>query len=340
MPSKVIVTGAAGFIGFYTCKKLLKENFHVIGIDNINDYYDVKLKYSRLEEINKYVKRENKNWDFIKVSLENNDLINTIFEKFKPDIVINLAAQAGVRYSIENPKSYIDSNLIGFYNILEKCRKYNIKNFIYASSSSVYGGNKKLPYCENDPVDHPVSLYAATKKSNEILAHSYSHLFEIPSTCLRFFTVYGPWGRPDMAPMLFANAIKNKLPIKVFNYGKMKRDFTYIDDVVEAIYRCCLKPATADEQFDALNPSPATSKAPHRIFNLGNNNSVELLTFINILEKEMGLEAEKEFVKMQQGDVEETAANTEYLSQWINFAPNTSLQVGIKNFVKWFIDFY
>ncbi len=336
----VLVTGAAGFIGARTCIKLIQENFNVMGIDNLNDYYDVQLKIHRLEEIKKITKSKKKNWQFKKASIEDEILIFELFEKFKPDVVIHLAAQAGVRYSIENPKSYINSNLLGFFNIIEACKIFKIKNFIYASSSSVYGGNKKLPYSEIDSVNHPVSLYAATKKSNELIAHSYSHLFKIPTTGLRFFTVYGPWGRPDMAPMLFAKAITNGNPIKIFNYGNMIRDFTFIEDVVEGIFRCCQKPATPYLNFDKLNPNPSISDAPFRVFNLGNSNPTNLLKFIEMLEMELGIKAIKEYLPIQPGDVEETASNTKALSDWIGFTPQTSLSIGIKEFCKWFKSFY
>ena len=336
----VLVTGAAGFIGAQTCIKLIQENYNVMGIDNLNDYYDVQLKIHRLEEIKKITKFKKNNWQFEKASIEDEILIFELFEKFRPDIVIHLAAQAGVRYSLENPKSYIKSNLLGFFNILESCKIFKIKNFIYASSSSVYGGNKKLPYSEIDSVNHPISLYAATKKSNELIAHSYSHLFKIPTTGLRFFTVYGPWGRPDMAPMLFAKAITKGEPIKIFNYGKMIRDFTFIEDVVEGIFRCCKKPATPYLNFDKLNPNPSISDAPFRVFNLGNSNPTNLLKFIELLEMELGIKAIKEYLPIQPGDVEATASNTNALSDWINFTPQTSLAMGIKEFCKWFKSFY
>ncbi len=336
----VLVTGAAGFIGARTCIKLIQENYNVMGIDNLNDYYDVQLKIHRLEEIKKINKFKKNNWQFEKASIEDEILIFELFEKFRPDVVIHLAAQAGVRYSLENPKSYIKSNLLGFFNIIESCKNFKIKNFIYASSSSVYGGNKKLPYSEIDSVNHPISLYAATKKSNELIAHSYSHLFKIPTTGLRFFTVYGPWGRPDMAPMLFAKAITKGEPIKIFNHGKMIRDFTFIEDVVEGIFRCCKKPATPHLNFDTLNPNPSISDAPFRVFNLGNSNPTNLLKFIELLEMELGIKAIKEYLPIQPGDVEETASNTNALSDWINFTPQTSLPLGIKEFCKWFKSFY
>ena len=318
---KIFLTGVAGFIGFHTCIRLLKEGYEILGVDNINTYYDTNLKKSRLEEIHKFAKLRKLKWTFKDYFMEDEKKISDIFFDFKPDIVLHLAAQAGVRYSLENPKSYINSNLVGFHNILELCRRNNIQNFIYASSSSVYGGNKKMPFSEKDPVDHPVSLYAATKKSNEIMAHCYSHLYNIPSTGLRFFTVYGPWGRPDMAPMIFANAISKKIPINIFNFGKMKRDFTYIDDVVEAIVRCCKKPARANKSFDEFNPDPSSSCAPYRVFNLGNSKPIELIKFIECIENEMGIKAIKNYMPMQPGDVEETSANTNALKKMDKFYP-------------------
>ena len=337
---KIIVTGAAGFIGSHTCLRLIKEKFEVLGIDNINDYYDTNLKLSRLSEINKFNKNEKGKWHFFKIDLQEEEKLFELFDNFNPDVVLHLAAQAGVRYSIEQPKSYINSNLLGFFNILELCRKFCTKNFIYASSSSVYGSNKKLPFSETDSVDHPVSLYAASKKSNKVMAHCYSHLYQIPTTGLRFFTVYGPWGRPDMAPIIFANSIAKKIPIKIFNYGKMKRDFTYIDDIVESIIRCCRKPATPNNNFDRYEPEASTSYAPYRIFNLGNSKSIELMQFISCLEEVMGMEAIKEYLPMQPGDVKETAADTSRLEEWINFSPNTSLKKGIKEFTDWFNNYY
>ena len=279
-------------------------------------------------------------WLFYKISISDLKEIEQIFTFHKPNIVVNLAAQAGVRYSIENPSAYIESNLVGFSNILECCRKHNIKNLIYASSSSVYGGNKKLPYKETDSVDHPISLYAATKKSNEVLAHSYSHLYGLKATGLRFFTVYGPWGRPDMAPMIFAKNILSDLPINVFNNGDMSRDFTFIDDIVEGIYRCCLKPAINDKYFKSNKPNPATSFAPHRIFNIGNNKPVSLNIFINILENAIGKKAKINYLPMQRGDVKNTCADIKMLSDWINYEPKFSLEIGIKKFSKWYLDYY
>tara|TARA_A100001388_G_C28770894_1_gene503740 strand:- start:2 stop:1036 length:1035 start_codon:yes stop_codon:yes gene_type:complete len=338
--SPVLITGAAGFIGSALAIKLIKEKISVIGIDNINSYYDKNLKNKRLENISEYSNNEEKLWKFYKVSLEDEKDIEKIFIKYKPKVVVNLAAQAGVRYSLENPKSYIQSNLVGFANILEACKKHKVENLIYASSSSVYGGNKQLPYKEVSSVNHPVSLYAATKKSNELMAHCYSYLYGIPITGLRFFTVYGPWGRPDMAPIIFAKAIINKEPINVFNFGKMKRDFTYIEDIVEGIYRCCYKPATPDKNFDYLNPNQSTSFAPHRVFNIGNNQSIELLKFIEILENELNSKAIKIMKPLQPGDVIATEADTQILQKWIKYSPETSIEVGVKKFAKWFLEFY
>ena len=283
---KVLITGAAGFIGAALAKKLIKNDFDVVGVDNLNEYYDVKLKNDRLFEIKKTsINFTSSKWSFYSNSIEDTNKLLEVFSKERPNIVVNLAAQAGVRYSLSNPSSFTKTNVVGFGNILENCIKYDIENLIYASSSSVYGGNKSLPYRETQSVDHPVSLYAATKKANEMMAHTYSHNYQLPATGLRFFTVYGPWGRPDMAPILFAKAISRGEFINVNNYGNMKRDFTYIDDIIEGIFRCCLKPATSDENFDPLNPNPSSSYAPHRIFNIGSSNSVDLKYFIRIIEK-------------------------------------------------------
>ena len=337
--SKVIlITGAAGFIGAATSKELLNRGFTVFGLDDLNNYYDVTLKKSRLNLIANSLFK--KRWKFFEVGIENEKILEDIFQNSRPDIVINLAAQAGVRYSIKNPKKYIESNLIGFSNILEMSRKYAVKNLIYASSSSVYGGNRNLPYQEDHSANHPVSLYAATKKSNELMAHSYSHLYKIPATGLRFFTVYGPWGRPDMAPMIFAKAIMKGEPIEVYNFGKMKRDFTYIDDVVEVICRCCNLPATKDKNFNLEKPLPSTSFAMHRIFNVGNENAIGLLKFISMLENAFGKKVEKIFKPIQDGDVLETAANTKLIEEWTNFKPMTNLEDGLKKFADWYLNYY
>ena len=340
MTEKILVTGSAGFIGFHVCKKLLSRNYEVIGIDNVNNYYDINLKKSRLQVLDKYSSKNKNSWIFCKGSLEDSSFLNNIFKKYSPSIVINLAAQAGVRYSITNPKSYIDSNIVGFSNILEFCRSKKVKHLIYASSSSVYGGNTKLPFSENDPVNHPVSLYAATKKANELLAHSYSNLYNIPATGLRFFTVYGPWGRPDMAPMIFAKSIYEDIPLKIFNKGKMQRDFTYIEDVVEAIFKLIKKPAISDINFKTNNPNPSTSWAPHRILNIGNNETIELLDFIEILERLIGRKANKNYLPMQKGDVVKTWADTNLMESYIGFKPYTNIEDGLVKFVNWYKEYY
>lgn len=336
----VFVTGAAGFIGSQLSKNLLQNNFKVIGFDNLNDYYDVTLKKARLEDINNFSKKFKDKWNFIFGELEDKEIINEIFNSYSPNVVIHLAAQAGVRYSLKNPLSYINSNLVGFINILEVCRLKKIEHLLYASSSSVYGGNEKIPYSERDQVNHPVSLYAATKKSNELMAHSYSHLFNIPCTGLRLFTVYGPWGRPDMAPMVFANLIFSKMPIEIFNYGEMSRSYTYIDDVVNIIQLLIKKPAYGDEKFDKKNPNPSTSWAPHRIFNIGNKNSVDLESFISLIEKETGLKAIKNYKEMQAGDVKNTLADSSLLEDWIGQSPTTPLSIGVRKFISWYKEFY
>ena len=337
---KIIITGAAGFIGAALAMRLLKDGFDVIGIDNLNNYYDVSLKLKRIKLIQKIAINNKCSWDFHKVDLENMKELENIFKKNKNAKLVHLAAQAGVRFSIENPFNYIQSNLVGFGNILECCRKFHIANFIYASSSSVYGGNTRIPFSEDHSTNHPLSLYGATKKSNEMMAHSYSHLYDIPLTGLRFFTVYGPWGRPDMAPLIFANLILQKKKIKVFNHGDMSRDFTFIDDVIEAIILCLNKPATKFEDFDSKNPKPSNSFAPHKIFNVGNSNSVKLLDFIKLLEKYLGVTAKLSFMDLQPGDVISTEANVEKLKNWINFKPNISIENGVRIFAKWYINYY
>tara|TARA_X000000950_G_scaffold110298_1_gene139019 strand:+ start:74 stop:1099 length:1026 start_codon:yes stop_codon:yes gene_type:complete len=339
MKRNVLVTGAAGFIGAAIAKRLILNGDIVVGIDNISPYYDISLKRKRLKEIED-LSLKNINWNFYKTSLEDYDSLYKVFDKHKPEIVINLAAQAGVRYSLKDPNSYIQTNLVGFGNIMELVKSFSVQNFIYASSSSVYGGNTKLPYSESDPVNHPVSLYAATKRSNEVIAHAYSHIYGIPSTCLRFFTVYGPLGRPDMAPMIFANSILNSEPIKVFNYGKMSRDFTYIDDVVDSIFKCSYKKASSNNSFDSNDPDPASSKAPHIILNIGNSTSVKLLKFIEILEVNLGKKAIKEFHPIQPGDVVNTFADSSNLKNWINFAPKITIEEGLSKFAKWYKDYY
>ena len=335
-----LVTGAAGFIGAALVNKLLDNGQNVVGVDNLNNYYDPELKKVRLSNISAKDKKTEEHWSFEEVDISNEEALKSIFKKYHPTVVINLAAQAGVRYSIENPFVYSKSNLVGFLNILEESRKNKIKHLIYASSSSVYGGNKSLPYKENDQVNHPISFYAATKKSNELMAHSYSHIYNMPCTGLRFFTVYGPWGRPDMAPMIFAESILKEKPIKIFNYGNMSRDFTYIDDVAEALLKICFKEATVNKNFDYLNPESSTSFAPHRIFNIGNGNPTNLIDFINILEKELGRKAIRNYYPIQAGDVESTFADVQALYKWIGFRPNVDIENGVKQFAKWFLSYY
>ena len=338
MPKTVLVTGAAGFIGAALSQRLLQRGDRVVGLDNLNDYYDPSLKQARLRQI-EAVALESA-WRFERLALEDESALMALFAEERPQVVVNLAAQAGVRYSLENPAAYIQSNLVGFGNVLEGCRHYGIESLIYASSSSVYGGYRNLPFHERQPVNHPVSLYAASKKANELMAHTYSHLYGLPATGLRFFTVYGPWGRPDMAPMLFARAILAGEPIKVFNHGKMQRDFTYIDDIVEGVIRCCDKPATSNPEFDPLLPDPATSAAPHRVFNIGNSQPVDLLRFIEVMEQALGREAIKDFRPMQPGDVVATAADSSALEKWIGFKPSISIADGVGKFAKWYIEFY
>ena len=336
----VLITGSAGFIGSHLSKRLLEENYKVIGFDNLNDYYDVNLKKSRINDIKNFSEKYKYKWEFFLGELEDKNRIFEIFNSYSPNIIIHLAAQAGVRYSIENPFSYVNSNLVGFINILEASREKKVEHLIYASSSSVYGGNQKTPYSEKDKVNHPVSLYAATKKSNELMAHSYSHLFNIPCTALRLFTVYGPWGRPDMAPMIFADSIFSKRPIKIFNFGEMSRSFTYIDDVINAIQMLIRKPAHGDDKFDRKNPNPSTSWAPHRIFNIGNKKSVDLESFISLLENEIGIKAIKNYAEMQAGDVKNTLADTSLLENWIGHSYETPLPMGIQKFISWYRKFY
>ncbi|MDN5103607.1 NAD-dependent epimerase [Aliarcobacter butzleri] len=347
---KVLVTGTAGFIGSHLSMKLLERGDEVVGLDNINDYYDVNLKYARLNElgISKEEIIENElissktypKHKFIKMDLSDTNEMYKLFESEKFDAVCNLAAQAGVRYSIENPHAYIDSNVKGFMNILEACRHNNVKNLCYASSSSVYGLNKSQPFKTSDHTDHPISLYAATKKSNEMMAHTYSHLYGIQTTGLRFFTVYGPYGRPDMAPMLFADAILNDREIKVFNHGNMSRDFTYVADIVDGIIKVIDNPAQSSNCFDAQNPNPDISSAPYRIYNIGNNSPVQLLDFIETLEKAIGIEAKKNFLPMQAGDVVSTYADVSALIEDFDYRLDTKLDYGIKEFVEWYKEFY
>ena len=337
MSKFIFVTGAAGFIGSHLCQRLLNENYNVIGLDNINNYYDVKLKEKRLKNIESIEKGE---WRFYKVNLEDKDYLGKIFEKYNPSVVFHLAAQAGVRYSLENPSQYINSNIVGFHNTIECCIKNKVINFIYASSSSIYGGNTKLPFREKDPVNHPVSLYAATKRSNELIAHSYSHIYGLPCIGLRFFTVYGPWGRPDMAPMIFTKSIYEKKTIEIYNHGQMYRDFTFINDVVEILFLLINKPAKINKNFNTFNPDSSTSWAPNMIFNIGNSNQVNLMRFIRLLEEEIGIRAIKKFKDLQAGDVKSTLANTDLIESWVNYNPNTPIELGIKKFIDWYKNFY
>jgi len=333
--SNYLITGSAGFIGFHLCKRLLGGNHNIIGLDNLNNYYDVSLKESRLNMLKQY-----DNFTFYKASLEDNDAIKKIFASHDISVVINLAAQAGVRYSLENPMAYIDSNIVGFINILEACRHNNVQHLIYASSSSVYGSNTHIPFSVHDNIDHPISLYAATKKSNELMAHVYSHLFGMPATGLRFFTVYGPWGRPDMALFLFTKSILEGEPIKVFNHGNMMRDFTYVDDIIEGIVRLIPKPPKPNPEWDSNNPDPGTSSAPYKVYNIGNNSPVQLSRFIEVIEEKLGKKAIKKYLPMQPGDVPATYADVDDLMRDVGFKPATSIEDGIGRFVEWFKDYY
>jgi UDP-glucuronate 4-epimerase len=335
MDRKIIVTGCAGFIGFHVSKKLLLRGYHITGLDNLNSYYDVSLKRARLKILKDY-----NNFHFNKCSLEDRNTVSAAFRKIRPDAVINLAAQAGVRYSLKAPETYINSNIAGFLNILEACRHYKVKHLIFASSSSVYGANTRLPFSVHDNTDHPLSLYAATKKSGELMAHTYSSLFKLPVTGLRFFTVYGPWGRPDMALFLFTKSILAGKPIKVFNQGNMERDFTYIDDVAECVVRIINKPPCPDLNWSGDNPDPSASFAPYRIYNIGNNNPVKLETFINVLEEKLGRKAVIEYLPLQPGDVPKTYADVEELMGDAEFRPDTPIEDGIGKFVEWYRNYY
>lgn len=332
---KFLVTGSAGFVGSALSLRLLKRGDTVIGIDNHNSYYDPTLKEARLER-----HAQHPNYTHLRIDLADREAVRSAFRTHKPHCVVNLAAQAGVRYSIENPMAYIDSNIVGFGNILEGCRHNAVQHLVYASSSSVYGMNTVLPFSEHQNVDHPISLYAASKKSNELMAHTYSHLFNLPTTGLRFFTVYGPWGRPDMALFLFTKAILAGESIDIFNHGKMVRDFTFIEDVVEGIIRVADKPATPSPIFDAARPDPSSSSAPYRVFNVGNNQPTPLMDYIHALEEALDRKAQKNYLPMQPGDVFATAANTDQLNAWIDFRPNTSVKEGVKRFVDWYQNYY
>lgn len=331
----VLVTGAAGFIGFHLCRRLIGDGFEVVGIDNLNDYYDPSLKEARLAEL-----AGSEGFRFERLDVEDEAGIVSLFDSVRPQSVVHLAAQAGVRYSLENPMAYAWSNVVGFLNILEGCRQFPVEHLVAASSSSVYGALARQPLSENQSVDHPVSLYAATKKADELMAHTYAHLFGIPITCLRFFTVYGPWGRPDMAYFSFTKAILEGRPIKVFNEGKLKRDFTYVDDIVEGVVRVLARPATPDPDWDAADPNPASSSAPYRVYNIGNHQPVELMRFIAVLETCLGREAKKEMLPMQPGDVYETYADIDALARETGFTPSTSLESGLAQFVDWYSNYY
>lgn len=332
---KILITGTAGFIGSTVAEYLLKRGDEVVGIDNVNDYYEVSLKKARLERINKYP-------GFTEVfgNLEDRELIDSTFESFKPDRVINLAAQAGVRYSLENPRAYIDANLVGFGNILEACRDHQVEHLVFASSSSVYGANTSMPFSIHDNVDHPLSLYAATKKANELMAHTYSHLYGMPTTGLRFFTVYGPWGRPDMALFMFTKAILEDKPINIFNHGNLRRDFTYIDDIVEGVVRVTDRIASPNPEWNGDRPDPGSSLAPYRVYNIGNNNPVELMHFIKVLETTIGIEAQKNYLPMQDGDVPATYADVADLVADTGYKPSTPVETGIERFVTWYREYY
>lgn len=331
---KILITGIAGFIGANLANKLIEKNYEIVGIDNLNDYYDVQLKENRLKIL---LKNKIKNYQ---INLENKEEVNKVFKIEKPDVVINLAAQAGVRYSLENPYAYIESNVNGFMSVLEGCRNHKVENLIYASSSSVYGANTSKPFSTEDNIDHPLSLYAATKKSNELMAHTYSHLYNIPTTGLRFFTVYGPWGRPDMALFKFTKAIVNDEPIDVYNHGNMMRDFTYVDDIVEAITRLVEKPAKPNPTWSGDNPDPSSSYAPYKVYNIGNNSPVRLMEFVEAIENKVGKIANKNYMELQPGDVPETYANVEDLYRDIDFKPSTKIQDGVNNFVDWYLEYY
>ena len=347
---KILVTGSAGFIGYHLASRLVGEGFEVVGLDSINDYYQVSLKYDRLaaagitkteivyNQITKNVSMPG--YSFVQLKLEDKENLEHLFANQKFDVVVNLAAQAGVRFSITNPSAYIDSNIVGFANLLESCRNHKISHFVYASSSSVYGLNEDIPFSTSQTVDHPISLYAATKKSNELMAHVYSHLYGLPTTGLRFFTVYGPWGRPDMAMFLFTKAIIEGQPIQVFNNGEMERDFTYIDDIVDGVKRVIENPPTGNDNWSGHDPDPASSKAPYQLYNIGNSAPVKLTDFIDAIENKLGKKAEKIFMPMQPGDVHKTYADVTPLKTKFGFNPTTSIQEGVNNFVDWYFDYF
>ncbi|MEJ7586590.1 MAG: NAD-dependent epimerase [Ferruginibacter sp.] len=347
---KILVTGSAGFIGYHLTNRLTQEGFEVVGLDSINDYYQVGLKYDRLASAG--ITREDirynqvaqssiaSSYTFVQLQLEDKQNLDQLFAQLKFDVVVNLAAQAGVRYSITNPAAYIDSNIVGFANLIECCRHHKVKHFVYASSSSVYGLNEEIPFDTKHTVDHPISLYAATKKSNELIAHVYSHLYGLPTTGLRFFTVYGPWGRPDMAMFLFTKAIIDGDPIEVFNNGEMERDFTYIDDIVDGVFRVIKNPACSNPEWSGLNPDPSTSMAPYQLYNIGNSKPVKLTDFIEAIETKIGRQAEKKLMAMQPGDVHRTFADVTPLKENMGYRPTTPIQEGVNNFIDWYLDYF
>ena len=332
---KLLITGAAGFIGYALADKLCRRGDDVVGIDNLNQYYDVELKQSRLNQLETY-----DNFQFEQMDIANTLALEGLFKQHKFERVLNMAAQAGVRYSLQHPRAYIDSNLVGFGNLLENCRSHDIEHLVYASSSSVYGANKKMPFSTADSVDHPIPLYAATKKANELMAHSYSHLYQIPTTGLRFFTVYGPWGRPDMSPILFADAIMQGNPIKVFNQGRHRRDFTYIDDIVEGVIRCLDRVPAGNPDWSGLNPDPASSTAAWRIYNIGRGEPVELLRYIDLMEQALGKTTGRELLPAQPGDVEDTCADIDALVTDTGYSPAISIERGLQQFADWYLDYY
>lgn len=333
--STILVTGAAGFIGMHACERLLARGETVVGIDNLNAYYEVSLKRARLQRLAAYP-----NFRFVALDVADRTGMAELFEQLRPRVVLHLAAQAGVRYSIDNPHAYADSNLVGFVNVLEGCRAQRVQHLVYASSSSVYGGNAKMPLAESDPIDHPISLYAATKRANELMAHTYSHLFDLPTTGLRFFTVYGPWGRPDMALFKFTRAILAGETIDVYGHGQMVRDFTYVDDIVEGVLRVLDRPATPDVAYNPLLPDPATGSAPYRVFNIGNHAPTVLMDYIAAIEAALGITAQKRYLPVQPGDMQATFADAQRLADWVDFAPATPVAEGVARFVRWFRDYY
>tara|TARA_Y100000739_G_C20570414_1_gene447472 strand:- start:381 stop:1403 length:1023 start_codon:yes stop_codon:yes gene_type:complete len=336
----IFLTGVAGFIGFHVCKNLITEGHNVIGLDNINNYYDTNLKEARLKELLRLSENHSGNLKFFKGNLEDYNFLEDLFSRFKPSEVVNLAAQAGVRYSIENPHQYIQSNVVGFGNVLEVSRKFEVEHVVYASSSSVYGGNTSKPFYEENNVDHPVSLYAATKKSNELMAHTYSHLYDLPTTGLRFFTVYGPWGRPDMALFKFTKSILNNKPIDIYNYGDMIRDFTYVDDVAKSVVKLIFKKPIKNRDFNTDKPNPSKSWAPYLIFNVGNSYPIRLKDFISQIEESLDIKAIKNYLPMQMGDVPETASSNNLLEEWIGYKPTTKLSEGVSKFIEWYKIYY